>query len=85
MVDYESMTIEQLKAEGHRVESLIADMRKESRVRAVVLDRKLKLKPVVTTPNDQVVLLGGDIVSQLKALPPALYEQAKAFFTKEEK
>lgn len=81
-MDYEAMSIEQLEAEGNRVEDIIAGLRKESRARAAVLDRKVKLQPIIATPNDQVLHPGGpDIVTQLKGLPAAMFEQAKAFFT----
>ena len=39
-------------------------------------------QPIIATPNDQVLHPGGpDIVTQLKGLPAAMFEQAKAFFT----
>ena len=78
---YDEMTIEQLEAEVDRIEGVVQANRKEARAAAAVADRKLKLIPIVPTAKDQVISLGGaDIIAQLKALPPALFEQAKAFF-----
>jgi|HubBroStandDraft_2_1064218.scaffolds.fasta_scaffold106269_3 hypothetical protein len=73
MPDYESMTIEQLEAEGHRVEGLISDLRTESRARAKVLDRKIRLQLITPTDRDQVIV-APSILDRLRAkLPAALF------------
>jgi hypothetical protein len=80
-VNYQAMSIDELKKLGQSQEAQIRILRQESRVRAAVLDAKLKLLPVTPTANDQTVL-GTDIVARLKALPPDLFEKAKEFFAK---
>ena len=79
MPDYESMTIDQLEAEGHRVEAIIADLRKESRARASVMDRKLRLVPIIPTDRDQVIVAPSVRAMLQTKLPAALFEQIKGF------
>jgi hypothetical protein len=81
MGDIESMTIEQHEAEISRLSDSILPIRAQMLLHHDAMERKIKATPIVATGKDQVIGLGGaDIVSQLKALPPALFEQAKAFF-----
>lgn len=75
------MTIEQLKAEGDRVEGVIAGLRKESRARAAVLDQKLKLVPIKAGPLDQMMVPSGDLTAKLRALPADVKAAMKKFFT----
>ena len=79
-MNYDEMSIPQLEAEISRIEEVVSANRKEQAAVHGVMERKLKLIPIVPTANDQGILMGGDIISQLKALPPSLFEQAKSFF-----
>jgi hypothetical protein len=79
MPDYESMSLEQLQAEGDRVEGLIADLRKESRARASVMDRKLRLVPIIPTDRDQVIVAPSVRAMLQSKIPAALFEQIKGF------
>jgi hypothetical protein len=81
----EELTIEQCEAEISRIEGLVQDLRKEQKGVHDIMERKIRLKPIVATPSDQIIDMNQDIVSQLKALPPALFERAKAFFSTEDK
>ena len=76
MADYNEMSIEQLEAEGNRIEEGVKAARAEQLVVHQVAERKRKALPLIGGPGQQFTP-GTDWVAWAKGLPKAAIEAIK--------
>ena len=76
---YEEMTIPQLEGEIGRLQGVVSAAYAEQKTVHDVMERKIKLIPITTGPNDQHIM-APSVKTMLQAkLPAALFDQIKGF------
>ncbi len=78
-MDYEVMTIEQLRLGSMMLEDDVQRIRAQQLAMHNVMERKINLTPIVPTASDQVIIAPSVRAMLQTKLPAALFEQIKGF------